>query len=322
MSYTVSFSELDTLRQCKAKWQLGYRERWVPEGVAPALSRGKLFHAVMEAHYRRLASQRLQQSTVDEFIAPETLFAGAANEEESALVAWMFDGYLALYEDDKAWEVLDVELRVERWLPTESGRRSSFKLKGVVDLLVIDHSAGGGLWIVDHKTCKNLPKERELDLDDQFGLYMYLLRQPGSTKTLPHLQGVARADGSLDIRGVIHNAVRTEKLKSREMEPKERFARTLTTRTDRELQTVAAEARDTFKSAFRDYNALLKATQNAAENATPGRGSSNQILPRSPNTDTCRWRCQFLEPCLSSRKGRDIRELLDDLNYVLDPQRH
>jgi hypothetical protein len=46
-THTVSYSELDAIRQCRLKAHLAYKERWQPETISAALTRGKLFHAVM-----------------------------------------------------------------------------------------------------------------------------------------------------------------------------------------------------------------------------------------------------------------------------------
>lgn len=280
----VSYSELDALRQCPLKHHLAYTERWKPSTTAPALARGTLFHQVMDAHYRQIRSARLSQSTVDEFVDPRELLRDGS--EQAELVKWVYEGYVEEYGIDPEWEILEVEYPLEAWLPGTKGR-SSFKMKGKIDLLVRDHSAGGGLWFVDHKTCRNLPKGKELDFDDQFGIYTYLGRQNG-----------------LDIQGAIHNACRTEKLK-RPMTSDERFRRSLTVRTDTELKTMAQEALATFR------RGLLAGSREGVA-----------LPPRAPDPDRCGWRCPFTEPCLMSRKGVELHPLLDDMGFVQDFTRH
>ena len=51
---TVSYSEIDSARQCLLKHQFGYKERWQPPTEGRALVRGKLWHNVMEDHYRAI----------------------------------------------------------------------------------------------------------------------------------------------------------------------------------------------------------------------------------------------------------------------------
>lgn len=297
----VSYSELDSIRQCQLKAHLAYRERWKPAADAVPLSRGKLFHQVLEAHYRKIQSTQTpelrsgpslaRQTSVDEFLDPASILQESnLPQDEVDLVRWIYEGYLDHYGIDPYWKIVGVEVRAEAWLKNRAGNRTSFKLKGTADLVVEDSSMGGGLWIVDHKTCRELPKRRQLDLDDQMGIYSWLFKQQG-----------------LDIRGVIYNACRSYKLK-RPMEMKERFARPLTVRTDKELEVMTVEALETFQDAYK--------------RSTPSNTQEGVLPPRSPDPDRCGWRCPFTEACLMSRKGRDIRTLLPDFEFVQDPTRH
>lgn len=285
----VSYSELDAARQCRFKHHLAYRERWRGQETKQTLSRGKMFHEVMEAHYRVLAAGGDLQDAWDYIKTTGLLFdlKTAQADEDQERVLWMYHGYIENYGLEERWEILAVEVRHELWLPTETGHRSSFKMKGTIDLLVKDNKMGG-IWGVDHKTGKNLPKEKELDLDDQFGIYTWLLQRSG-----------------LPIRGFIHNAVRSEKLKTREMQPSERFLRRPTVRQDVEMKTMVQEVLDTFRSVYRP--------------------TGREFPPRSPDTSSpsrCGWRCDFTEPCLASRKGRDVREALAEFGFIIDETRH
>jgi len=304
MAKTVvcSFSELDTYRQCALKHQLAYIERWQTEDAAESLVRGKLFHAVMEQHYLALqAKQRLSQAKTAQDIVDYEAFIATCGENIKKLlfdpetgeqhplqenVEWMYRGYLDHYTNDSNWQIVAVERKFEEWLPTERGTRSSFRMKGTLDLVVRDLSAGGGLWIVDHKTCKTLPKQRDIDFDDQFAIYEWLMRKRGN-----------------NIRGVIYNAVRHNKLKTRELMPHERFKRHLTVRTQEELNTIAVEAYVQLRRAWRE-------------------GIDRRPVPRTPDGDRCGWRCSFTEQCLAGRKGHDMRGMLINTGFVQNFERH
>ena len=294
-THDVSYSELDAIRQCRLKSYLSYHERWQPEKPSAALQRGGLFHKVLEAHYSQKVLT-LDSGGLKAVADPWAILKAAEDDYEEDIidsVRWIYEGYLECYGADEHWEILAVEQRVEEWLRWPNGRKSAYKLKGFVDLLVRDHSAGGGLFVVDHKTARELPKQRALDFDDQMGIYVYLLRKAGH-----------------DIRGVIYNACRSYQLK-REMSLDERFQRSLTVRTDRELQTMADEALRTFKSAYGERV------------GGQSEGDKAAILPpRSPNPDTCGWRCSYTEACLMSRKGKDIRGLLSEMGYTQQLKRH
>lgn len=283
---TVSYSELETYRQCPLKHQVLYLERWGTDDVAAALGRGSKWHSTMEAHYRELWRQQKEARSHKRWLEGIILDAGqqarslvataghaalekaCANDfdgEEYGLLSWMYEGYLERHGLDQEWEILGVEESLEAWLPTHTGSRSSFKLVGTIDLVVRDYSAGGGIWIVDHKTCRNLPKDKDLDMEDQTALYTYLKRT-----------------GGIDIRGAIYNHARTWQLK-RPMGMEERFSRSLTVRTPRELRTMVAEAYDAFRDAYRNRRGV--------------------DARRHPDGERCGWKCNLTEPCLAARKS-------------------
>lgn len=296
----ASYSELDTLRQCLFKHELGYKERWSAPQTGPALSRGILWHQVMETHYRMLLLiQREQASgieTISDRAVAQRIFDAVKvflhnpitgqQSEEQELIEWMYRGHVEYWGLDPQWEILAVEHAPEVWLVTANGTRSRFRLKMKIDLIVRERSTRN-IWVVDHKSGKDLPKDKELDLDDQFGLYTWGLRQLGHT-----------------VHGSIHSAARTHRNKDQTKHPQplhERFARKPMYRTDRELDVLALEA----------YRALRQAYAIPVGEA-----------PRSTNPDTCRWRCNFTEACLYGRKGLDHRAFLRDTGFVQDFQRH
>lgn len=292
----VSFSELDTLRQCPHKHALAYRERWVGPVTGPALRRGILWHSVMEAHYRFLMRLQQEQGGVTDprralLLARREVMKLLVDEtghqtEDQELILWMYDGYVEFYGDDPDWEILAVEHAPQVWLPTPTGGRSRFKLKLKIDLIARERGTRN-IWVIDHKSGKDLPSKKELDIDDQFGLYTWALRSMGK-----------------NVFGSIHSAARTQRNKdqTKHFQPlDERFMRTRLYRTDQELDTLAIEAYRTFTAGYR---------------------MPTDLAPRSPNPDTCRWRCDYTDPCLASRKGADEVELLTSLGFVQDYTRH
>lgn len=312
MSQTVSYSEIDTYRQCRLKHQLSYIERWRQTGEEPeALARGTLFHSVMERHYKVLKEARDPNSEVGQYYRrlrsekspeevrtalAEDLYLGAApmlytegtgeQNERQELVEWIYRGYVDTYNVDRDWEVMEVEFPLAFWLPSEGGGRSSTKLAGTVDLIV---RWNGGLWIVDHKTCKDLPKpsRKDFDLEDQTAIYAYLLKQHG-----------------WDVRGAIYNFCRTTKLKTREMGADERFLRHLTVRSDAELERCALEAMDLMREAYREYNKMVR------------RDGEEGQRSRTPDGERCGWKCAYTEACLEGRKRPErMRPMLEDLGF-------
>ncbi len=271
----VSYSELDSFRQCPHKFDLAYRQRWEADRVGVARGRGIVWHELMAIHYRAI-----QADSTDEArrvaISKHLLELAEFNPDDADLLAWMYDGYEELYGIDPQWEIVAIEDQALARLPTTTGRASRFWLRMRIDLIVRERlGVPGGwgktkLWIVDHKTGQNLPTERELDVDDQFGLYTWGRHRLGDP-----------------VFGSIYSAARTQRNKTVPQPLDERFSRTHLYRTDRELETIAREAYQTARTAF------------AYES---GRA------PRAPDSDRCRWRCDYTEPCLLGRKAGPAAE--------------
>lgn len=286
---TVSWSEIDTYRQCPHKHDLTYRQRWVGKTTAPALMRGSLFHKVLEAHYRSLmerpgdlVSARRQ---AEQWWLEWRREWGGENGEEADLVWWMYEGYVEQWGADPDWEIRGVEQKLEVPIPTAAGRPSRFILKMQIDLIVRDRTMGGKLFIVDHKSGAELPKRKNLDMADQFSLYMWGMRALG-----------------YPVFGSMWNAARTRRLKTKESALSDRFCRELLARTDHELNTIM---RETYATARKAY-------------------AAKAITERHPDADRCQWACSFTEACLLGRKTSDQRErqFLLDTGYVVDDTRH
>lgn len=265
----VSYSELDSFRQCPHKHHLQYKERWTGPTRSPALLRGTAWHSILEAHY---LSEEYPVLDLD----VETL----------GLLRWMYDGYVEYWGGDADWKILATEWKGEVPLPTPAGYDEPvFAIKVRLDLVVRELSTGN-IMVVDHKSGKDLPKRREMDLDDQFGLYVWALRQLGKK-----------------VAGAIHNAARTQRNKSKAQPLDERFGRFTMFRTDAELDRIAQEAADTAATAWLYYG-------------------DERPAPRSPNPQTCGWRCPFTETCLMGRKGYDERLAMADYEFEQDYARH
>ena len=301
----VSYSELDTYRQCPLKHQLSYRQRWTkPAQEGRALARGSLWHKVMELHY--LALQIAQESTpgwsIPANVEAQTLntiwqtvirplLSDPATGEQTpdqALIEWMYRGYIKMWGADRDWQILEVERTGFAPLPAESGRDSSrYRLKVKMDLLVRDRM--GQIWLVDHKSCSELPTKLELDIDDQFGLYTGALRRLG-----------------WKVYGSIHSAARTRQLKGDEdgtkpTELERRFLRTPIYRTDTELDNLLMDAARTARAAY---------------------ATTSQAPHSSPSSDRCKWRCDYLDAHLMMRKGVKPSVALQDFGFRIDPTGH
>lgn len=211
----VSWSEVDTARQCLQKHHLTYREGWEEKTTPQALHRGITWHALLEALYNSGEPEAPYEKLI------ELLDTNETDYETGELMKWMLDGYYVAYgEGDPAWinNVVLVEHEINFALPDVG--YGPMNLTGYVDLVV---ELMGRLWLVDHKSGKNKPRANSLELADQWTIYVAALREEG-----------------YDIFGSIHSYAKTDRLK-RIQTPEERFIRTPIQRTDHEVKKVIEE---------------------------------------------------------------------------------
>ncbi|MES2866815.1 MAG: PD-(D/E)XK nuclease family protein [Actinomycetota bacterium] len=280
-SIKVSYSESDAARQCKLKWHLAYVERWRTTDTPAALARGTALHAVQETHYAALQLRNPTETPDKDFLATlrghmvEHGLLEVEGGDES--VDWMYDGYTEFYGCDNAWEILAIEVDFDIPLYDHTGAESQFRLQGRIDLIVRNRGTGK-IFVVDHKTCSNLPTAKALDFDEQMALYTIAGRRMG-----------------FDVYGAIYNAIRSKKL-VRKMTPEERFSRAIVTKTEFELTVVEHELVETMLDAHRPRQ---------------------MDPPRSPDPDRCNWKCPFKEACLAGRKMGPVRmrEFLRDTGF-------
>lgn len=297
----ISYSEIETAKQCSLKHQLSYVERWSrPQDPLSALGKGTAWHAVMEAHYLALRQQQvsgspqLQEYTLSLCRTAAEKVMREMPDELADLIEWMYSGYVGLYGADPEWEILAVEHNAVCRIPTLAGTPSSFWLKVKIDLVVRNRRTRN-VYVVDHKSGKDLPGEKSLELDDQFGEYTWAMRKLGKK-----------------VFGQIYNAARTYRLQGDVKNPgsqalEDRFRRVPLYRTDKELD---ATIRDLYMLARSRYREQAEVTRAGA------------MSPRATDPERCSWRCDFKEACLAGRKGINIQGFLRDQRFVQSFERH
>lgn len=296
-NHVVSYSELDTYRQCPLKHTWAYKERWKrPVSAGSALAKGSLWHLVLETHYLAL----MAGGTLDEAILAVqphlTDPVSGLQTEDQELIQWMYEGYIDHYGADTQWEILAVEYPFVINLADPDGNPSPYDIKGKIDLVVRNRD-NNTIWVVDHKSGANLPDLMDLEIDDQFGLYVWALQQPGHDQWAP--------------TGAIHSAARTTRNmadkpgytgKSQPQTAEQRHRRTYLNRSDVELQSIALDA------------------WAVAANAYPT--SDDRPLYSAPDPRQCGWKCDYKEVHLLARKGKDAHQALTDYGFVQDFTRH
>lgn len=278
-STIITYSELDTFRQCPLKHRWAYDLLMTKEqGVGSPLAKGSLWHAAMETYYYERALGKNVEAAHNLAWTRHLLATnGEYISSDAELIKWMLDGYTEFYGRDDDWEILAVELSGMTPLGGVYGdsvpnSQAKIWLQYKIDLLVREISTGR-IWIVDHKTASAFSQQVEIDLDDQFGLYTWALRQAG-----------------IKVFGFIRSDARTQRNKG-PMKLEDRFRRVPTHRSEIELENIRVDALET------------------------ARVMRQERGPRSaPDPRQCGWKCDFLQAHLMFRKtGRVKRTEVDIL---------
>lgn len=327
----VSYSELDTFRQCPLKWSIGYRDGYRPSTEKEAFRLGHIWHEIMEVHYTTIkgfqknglpvnggqplgeglgTGRSPRRGTVTETELLELCAAAIRpvlaklDDTTLALMEWAYSGYVEAHGCDPDWVVIATEQRGQTAL-TPGGREIVY----VIDLVVEDLDYGG-VWIVDHKFPGDLATDTEIDLDDQLGLYWFCWLTDPDDSTF-----------SAEIRRCVNGAMLNEARKKQNVgdqipvplfangKPKgkpqtleQRFRRTRTSRTPEELEAIALDALK-----------VVKMMDLAVE---------HDALYSSPNPKQCQWKCDFKEIHILSRSSAiPLTEVLEDFGFKSREQR-
>lgn len=290
-THTISWSEISTYRQCPLKHQWAYRERWTkPEQPDDTpLSKGTLWHSVMQSHYDAIRYANPTLSSDDKLkqahaAAMRHLFDHRSGNQtaDQQLVEWMYKGYVDHYGDDPDWKILSTEHAVNVRLQ-RNGKPTSYRVKGKIDVIA-HHKPTGTDWIWDHKSSQNMPSNQDLSLDDQFGLYQGLMALVGRP-----------------VAGSLYNGARTQRNKGHQPLDS-RFKRVFLNRTNREIEAVLEDAYRTARAMY-----------------PPG----TPMPPySSPDPRQCGWKCDFMEQHLLVRQGFSVEEAMTDAGFVRSGVRH
>ncbi|AZS08535.1 Cas4 family exonuclease [Arthrobacter phage Lasagna] len=310
----VSYSELDTFRQCNLKHLLAYKQRWTKhKDEDSALGKGSMWHAVMEAHHLVLmqeqkdanyrtpspGDQRLILAKARDAIRPHIMDEQGNQTPTQALIEWMYDGYVEFHGIDDEWITVGVELPAQVPLPWPDGRPSHYHLKLKMDRLVRS-KRDGQLWIEDHKSGANKPSQFELQLDDQFGLYTWAVAIPLGQKVMGSMHTYCRTTQNTGDRPE-ETWPKGKKYKPQTLE--DRNERFYLNRSDRELKALADDA-------FA-----------AARNAYPPKGMQLPLYS-APDVRNCGWKCDFKEAHLMLREGLSIEHVMKAEGFHQDFTRH
>lgn len=313
----VSYSELSAFRQCPLLHEIQYVQRWTkPVEEGRALDKGIRWHNVMERHWKIIkewddahksgpgatprrrtdAQDRALLKKLRDAILP-TLYdtdSGAQSDTES-LVQWMYEGWLEAYGTDRdVFRPLAIEHPMEVPLLDAFGNPSRYHIKARLDLIGLDLE-NGVRRVVDHKSGANLPDKESLEINDQFALYVWMLRQAGKRVAGSHHWGARTTRNQADFPGY------SGKAKPQTME--QRFRRTPVEREDVELTNIALDAYNAARAAYPD-------------------DETYRPTYSSPDPRQCGWKCDIMHVHLAARKGYPMQRALLDAGFHVDRTRH
>jgi hypothetical protein len=159
---------LKTFRRCPKQAEFKYIHRLKPKKLGSPLKRGTWVHALLEAYHMGQDWRAVHEKYTYEFsrlFDEEKDFYGDMPTE----ILTIMEGYIWHYKNDP-WEWIDAEFQLEAQSPDGTIYR------GKVDSLIRNEF---GLWLVDHKTHKTLPKLNFRLLDAQSALYLWAARENG-----------------------------------------------------------------------------------------------------------------------------------------------
>lgn len=291
----VSYSEVSTFRACPLKWHLRYQVGLKsPERIAK-LDLGLAWHKVLEVYYgaqigvsvddidaRQAAAEKKARFTIANI---RSILPGQVYEKEPEdLLQWMFDGYLVMWKErDREWEVIECEYHITAPLGLRT-HDETVRFHGFIDVIQRSRKTGR-IRARDYKSSsqRDLSAQswaKELQLDDQFGLYNKALLLEGR-----------------DIDFIEYDGARTDRLK-REMTLTERFNRVALYRSPGELDVLWEE----FRNAVRDMLATERGSRPVTSN---------------PNPAECRWKCDLMNAHLLGRmNGGDYVGAAESYGFV------
>ena len=176
----LTFSALNTFRNCPRKYKHRYVDCLRPRERAEALSFGGAVHSAIELWYRSTGQSNLLQLVLEYLDGqyPDRLHDDQQRSQWH-LARAMFTGYAGRYEQED-FEIVEVEKEfVGEIRNPDTGRLSqTFKIAGKADGIVKCHD---GMYLLEHKTASNVDASYldKLWTDTQIALYSHYLRELG-----------------------------------------------------------------------------------------------------------------------------------------------
>ena len=164
-------SMLKTFNMCHREAYYKYALRLSPRQQSKPLTRGKWMHSLLENYHMGKDWEKVNKQLTKQFsklFDEEKEKLGDLPREALSLMesyTWHYGD--PAYKHYNNWDVINVEQTIEAKLP------NGHLFRGRYDMLIQNEF---GLWLVDHKTHKQLPRWEFRMLDKQAPLYIWAAR--------------------------------------------------------------------------------------------------------------------------------------------------
>lgn len=284
----ISNSEIQTHKECKRKWYLGYYRRLTKrraDGVDKAARTGSIVHDSLEEYYRGTDKlEVLQNMRVRR--AEDPLADQYTNEWSLAEI--MVEGYFQWLDEtgaDQDFRIWAVEEKITAPAPEPFGSAGVW-LIGKLDLIA-ERVSDGTLFKMDHKTVQN------------FDQMISSLPQNEQSRHYGIIQRYRHPDRPL--QGAIWNMLRKVKRSARANPP---FYMRYEIRWN-------AEQYDVFWDRLRGEIGDMLETQYRLD-----QGASHHVVAYpSPGSD-CHWKCEFYPVCHLMDDPRTDSEMMIDVMFT------
>lgn len=173
---SVSHSRIKTFRRCFKKHDYRYNQRLSVKAKPAPLLKGTIIHEMIDAMVERKDPFKVSKEYASKY---KQLFREQREEYGDDFIPdidRIFQAYQRTYADDKLkYERSEEEFRVPLV-------KKQIELIYVVDKIAIDPE--GRRWLMDHKTCKSIPEEKDRFSDIQLVLYYWAENQRNSKANL------------------------------------------------------------------------------------------------------------------------------------------
>ena len=176
----LTYSALNTFRNCPRKYKHRYVDALRPREKAHALAFGSVIHDALECWYLSVDQPDRLQLVLDHINGQFPQRAGDPQQKATwQLARAMFTGYVEAYPEED-FEVLEIEKEFVSPIhnPDSGDAHREYQIAGKADGIVRCHD---GVYLLEHKTASAIDGNYldKLWTDTQIALYCHYLRQQG-----------------------------------------------------------------------------------------------------------------------------------------------